>query len=244
MTAAGAAPDHRLIKSEAGTIVWSEPLAGGGHAVVKLYRRRPLLDPLQRWFVAYRVEREYRILEFLHRRGVACPEPLSWSHGRNRVHGRHELLATREIEAAVPLADLLGRAAAPDLGPLFAMARRMHECGIAHGAFYPRNILVTQASGRAAEFHVIDFAHGRRFRCSIVGSRPADYDLRDMLRMIARQAPIKDAAAWLAGYGLTGGQASALLERLATHSIERPWRHLRRIVTDACVIRDRLRQAG
>jgi hypothetical protein len=118
------------------------------------------------------------------------------------------------------------------------------EIARAHGAFYPRNVLVTQASGRAAEFHVIDFAHGRNFRRSIVGSRPADYDLLDMLRTIARQAPVSNAAAWLAGYGLAGAPASALLDRLATHRIERPWRHFRRIATDACVIRDRLRLAG
>ncbi len=244
MTAAGPAPDHRLIKAEAGTIVWSEPLAGGGRAVVKLYRHRPLHDPLRRWFVAYRVEREFQLLDILYRQGVACPEPLRWSHSRDRAHGRHELLATREIEGAVPLVDLLTRAAPPDLAPLFATARRMHECGVAHGAFYTRNVLVTQAVGHAAEFHVIDFAHGRRFRRDIVGSRPADYDLLDMLRTIARQTPVNDAAAWLAGYGLVGPQASSLLDRLATHRIERPWRHFRRIATDACVIRDRLRLAG
>lgn len=244
MTAANTAPQRRLIKAEAGTIVWSERLAGGGRAVVKLYRHRPLHDPLRRWFVAYRVEREYRILEFLHRQGVACAEPLRWSLGRDRVHGRHELLATREIEGAVPLVDLLAPAALPNLAPLFAIARRMHECGVAHGAFYPRNIIVTRPVGRPAEYHLIDFAHGRRFRRSIVGSRPADYDLLDLLRMIAPQAPVQDAGAWLAGYGLAGAQASALLDRLATHRIERPWRHLRRIATDACVIRDRLRLAG
>lgn len=244
MTVAGGARDHRLIKAEAGTIVWSEPLAGGGRAVVKLYRHRPLHDPLRRWFVAYRVEREYRMLEILQRQGVACPEPLRWSHGRDRAHGRHELLATREIEGAVPLADLLARAAPPDLAPLFASARRMHECGVAHGAFYPRNVLVTRPAGQPAEYHLIDFAHGRAFRRSIVGSRPADYDLLDMLRTIARQAPVENAAAWLAGYGLAGAQASALLDRFATHRIERPWRHFRRMATDACVIRDRLRLAG
>jgi tRNA A-37 threonylcarbamoyl transferase component Bud32 len=244
MTPADATPEHRLIKAEPGTIVWSEPLAGGGRAVVKLYRHRPVHDPLRRWFLAYRAEREYRILEILHRQGVACPEPLRWSHGRDRAYGRHELLATREIEGAVPLVDLLDLAAAPSLTPLFAIARRMHECGVAHGAFYPRNILVTRPVGQPAGYHLIDFAHGRRFRRSIVGSRPADYDLLDLLRMVARQAPVKDADAWLAGYGLAGAPASALLDRLATHRIERPWRHLRRIATDACVIRDRLGMAG
>jgi tRNA A-37 threonylcarbamoyl transferase component Bud32 len=236
-----AAADHRLIKAESGTLVWSEPLAAGGRAVVKLYRHRPVHDPLRRVFTPYRAEREFRILELLHRRGVACPEPLGWSHGRDRENGRHECLTTREIEQAVPLFDLLPEgAAAPGLAPLFGLARAMHECGVAHGAFYPRNVLVTTA-GAAPAFHVIDFAHGRVFRRSIVGRRPGDYDLLDMLRTIARQAPIDRAPEWLEGYGLSRPEAQALLGRLPRHRIERPWRHFRRIAVDALAIRDRAR---
>jgi tRNA A-37 threonylcarbamoyl transferase component Bud32 len=235
-----AAADHRLIKAESGTLVWSEPQPGGGRSVVKLYRNRPLHDALRRLFTPYRVEREFRILELLHRQGVPCPEPLHWSHGRDRVHGLHELLATREIEGAIPLFDLLsdGGAAAPGFAPLFALGRRMHECGVAHGAFYPRNILVT-APRTAPAFHVIDFAHGRVFRRSVVDRRPGDYDLLDMLQTIARQAPIDRAPAWLEAYGLSRPRAQSLLERLSRHRIERPWRHFRRIAVDALAIRDR-----
>jgi len=237
-----AGPGHRLIKEEPGTLIWSEPAAGGGRAVVKLYRRRPLHDPLRRLFVPYRVEREYRILERLHARGVACPEPLAWSHGRDRVHGRHELLATREIADAVPLDELLGAdAASPqDLAPLFALGRRMHECGVAHGAFYPRNVLVGAACGPAPAFHLIDFAHGRVFRGSLVGKRPARYDLLDMLQTIARQAPLDRARNWLAAYGLAPAETEALLDRLPRHRIQRPWRHFRRIAVDAFAVRERL----
>jgi len=239
-----AAADHRLIKAESGTLVWSEPLPAGGRAVVKLYRRRPLHDPLRRLFTPYRAEREFRILELLHRRGVACPEPLGWSHGRDRVHGRHERLATRELENAVPLFDLLaGGAAAPGLAPLFGLARKMHECGVVHGAFYPRNVLVTGPAAAPA-FHLIDFAHGRLFRSSVVGRRPGDNDLLDMLQTIARQAPVDGAAGWLEGYGLSRPQAQALLGRLPHHRIERPWRHFRRIAVDTLAIADRARLGG
>lgn len=234
-----AAADHRLIKAESGTLVWSEPLPGGGRSVVKLYRNRPLLDPLRRLFTPYRVEREFRILELLHRRGVSCPEPLGWSHGRDRVHGRHERLTTREIGNAIPLFDVLsGGVAAPGLAPLFGLARRMHECGVVHGAFYPRNVLVTGAAA-APVFHLIDFAHGRVFRRSVVGRSPGDYDLLDMLRTVARQAPIDRAPEWLEGYGLSQLQAQALLARLPRHRIDRPWRHFRRIAVDTLAIRDR-----
>lgn len=243
MKAVPAAAGRRLIKEETGTLIWSEPLPAGGRAVVKMYRHRPLHDPLRRLFLPYRAQREYRLLERLHRQGVACPEPLRWSHGRDRVHGRYESLVTRELEGAVPLTDLLApdRGSLPDLAPLFALGRRMHECGVMHGAFYPRNVLVTAAGNSSPAFHIIDFAHGRTFRGSIVNRRPADYDLLDMLRQIARQAPIAAAAAWLAGYGLGPGAAASLLERLPGHRIQRPWRHFRRIATDALLIMDRIR---
>lgn len=243
MTVAPAPAGRRLIKEETGTLIWSEPLPAGGWAVVKLYRHRPLHDPLRRLFLPYRAEREYRLLERLHRQGVACPEPLSWSHGRDRVHGRYESLITRELEGAVPLTDLLHADAGslPDLAPLFALGRRMHECGVMHGAFYPRNVLVTAAGSASPAFHVIDFAHGRMFGSGIVGRRPADYDLLDMLCQIARQAPIAGAAAWLTGYGLDPVAAASLLGRLPGDRIRRPWRHFRRIATDALVIMDRFR---
>jgi len=45
----------------------------------------------------------YDALLRLSRHGVPCSEPLFWAHGEAEVHGRFELLATREIEGAVPL---------------------------------------------------------------------------------------------------------------------------------------------
>lgn len=234
MTASRSLLDERLIKAEQCTLIWSAPLPGGGREVVKMYRRRPLADPLRRWFVPYRVQREFDLLAHLASHGVACPEPLWWSHGRSRTHGRYELLATREIADAMPLADLLRqRDAEPDLAPLFAMARRMHECGISHGAFYPANILVTSAARTALSFHVIDLAHGSHFSRSIVGSRPARFDVFDMLRGIERKRPLGDCTAWLAAYGLGLAEVQRLLTRFPNHRLERPWRHIRRAETDA-----------
>lgn len=246
MNACPGAGEHRLIKAETRTLIWSEPAGDGGRVVIKLYRNRPPHDPLRRLFVPYRVEREYGILELLQRAGVACPSPLRWAHGRDRIHGRRELLATREIEDAVELTELLrpGAGPPPDLTPLFALCRRMHECGVAHGALYPRNVLVTGTGCAAPAFHLVDFAHGRRFHGSLVGRAPARYDLLDLLRSIERLAPLMQPARWLAGYGLPQPDATALLERLPRHRIERPWRHFRRIAVDACAARDRLRSGA
>lgn len=238
--------DERLIKAEQCTLIWSEPLRGGGREVVKMYRRRPLADPVRRWFVPYRVEREFHLLGHMFESGVPCPEPLWWSHGRNAQHGRHEQLATREIADTIPLVQwlrALGPAVRPDLAPLFRIARRMHECGVAHGAFYPTNILVAPQRS-ALEFFVIDMAHGCRFPKSIVGRIPAAYDILDMLRGISRRHPIDDCERWISGYGLEDADRRRLLARLPDYRLERPWRHIRRASTDARAAWQRLLRPG
>jgi hypothetical protein len=199
-----------------------------------MYRRRNFLDPLRHLFVPYRVEREFKLLTRLHECGVPCTEPISWTHGRNRRHGRHEILVTREVPSVVPLKDHLrgNPDRAPDLAPLFALARRMHECGVAHGAFYAANILLSVPVQDPARFHIIDFAHGCRFFGSIVGTRPAEYDLLDMLRSVERVMPIMDRARWVEGYGLGADGTARLLAKLAGHRLEWPWRHIRRAETD------------
>jgi len=227
--------DQTLLKAEDKTLIWTEPLPDGGRAVVKMYRRRGFLDPLRRWFVPYRVEREYRLLARLFEAGVPCAEPLRWTHGTNRRHGRHEELVTREIPSTAPLRDVLrgNPSAPPDLAPLFAIARRMHDAGVAHGAFYAPNVLVTVPVASPPRFHVIDLAHGCRFARAITGTPPADYDVLDMLRSIGRVMPIDDRARWVAAYGLGEEGTRRLLDKLAGHRLERPWRHFRRAETDA-----------
>lgn len=234
MTLPGSA-QQTLIKAEDRTLVWSEPLPDGTLGFYKMYRRRGFLDPVRHWFVPYRVEREYEILRRLHAAGIPCTEPIRWSHGRNRRHGWHEILVTREIPAAAPLKDLLKSNAAgrPDLAPLFALARRMHAAGIAHGAFYAANVMLDVPVGDPARFHLIDFAHGCRFGWDITGTPPAEYDVLDMLRSVERVVPIDDRERWVAGYGLGAEGTARLLAKLPGHKLERPWRHFRRMETDA-----------
>ena len=102
--------NETLIKAEPRTLIWSQPLAGGERVVVKMYRRRSVLDPLQRLVVPYRAEREYRLLAWMRRCGIPCPEPIRWSQGNDRRHGRHDILVTHEIPFSTPLSDLLKRA--------------------------------------------------------------------------------------------------------------------------------------
>ncbi len=131
-----------------------------------------------------------------------------------------------------------------DLAPLFRLARQMHECGVSHGAFYPANILVSTNPAGEDVLHIIDLAHGCRFSGGIVGTRPADFDLLDMLRAIERVAPIDDCAHWLEGYGTGTEHVRRLMSMLETHRIERPWRHLHRAETDTRATWDRLTRPG
>ncbi len=133
--------DQKLIKAEPGTLIWTEPLPEGGRAFVKMYRRRPLLDPVRRWFTPFRVEREYDLLTHLYRNGVPCPEPLSWSHGTSRpAMGGTRLLVTREIPGTAPLTESAARHGRDDrLGSHAALRRSRGACtkrGVSHGAFY------------------------------------------------------------------------------------------------------------
>jgi hypothetical protein len=243
MTSAEARPDQILIKAEPGTLIWSEPLSEGGRAVVKMYRRRPLFDPVRHLVTPYRVEREHDLLAHLHRNAIPCAEPLWWSHGRNHGHGRYEILATREIAGTAPLAQLLRASAGTtvwDLAPLFQLARRMHEAGVSHGAYYPTNILAASPLQNPPALHLIDLAHGCRFSNSIVGTRPAEFDILDMIRAIERRHPITNCEQWIAGYGLDAPGIERLMRRLERHRIEKPWRHLHRTETDTRAAWDRL----
>ncbi len=229
----GAAPGQVLIKVEFGTLIWSEPIPDGGRAVMKMYRQRPFHDPARRLLLSYRADREYRALSHLVRHGIPCSEPLSWTRGRHHLHGRYELLATREIVDVAALDVLLQQpGAVTDLAPLFQLARRMHDSGVSHGAFVPRNILASFPVHGVPAFHVIDMAYSRIFPRGIAGTRMASFDLLDLLHQVRLYFPPERCRAWLVDYGLGESAADSLMTRLARHRPGRPWRHLRRAETD------------
>lgn len=228
-----AAPGQSLIKDEFHTLIWSEPLPGGGRAVIKMYRRQPFYDPARRWFIGHRGAREFRALSHLTRHGVACPEPLWWSHGRDTRHGRYDLLATREIEGTVPLDRLLREGGTiPELAPLFRLARCMHDCGVVHGALVPRNILVSLQAGDAPAFYVIDMVRAHIMPGGLAGRRVASFDLLDLLYAVGAQSQGARCVEWLAGYGLGDVDVRRLMRKLERHRPGRPWRHLRRAERD------------
>lgn len=231
--AAGAGPGQNLIKAEYGTLVWSEPLEGGGRAIMKLYRRRPFYDPVRRWFLPYRAEREFKVLSHLVRHGVACSEPLSWSHGRRVPHGLYELLVTREVAGATALDKLLMRpGAVTDLAALLRLTRRMHDSGVSHGGMAPRNILVSFPAAGAPAFHIIDMSYSHIFPHGIAGTRMAAFDLLDLMYRIGSHFPAECGRAWLADYGLDESAVQKLMGGLERYRPRGHWAHLRRGETD------------
>jgi hypothetical protein len=238
----GAGPGEILIKAEYRTLVWSESLPGGGRAIMKMYRRRPFYDPLRRWLIPYRAEREFKVLTHLVQHGIPCSEPLSWSHGRRDPHGRHELLVTREMEGATALDKLLQRpAAVTDLAPLLRLIRRMHDCGVSHGGLAPRNILVTFPSPGMPSFHIIDMSYSCIFPQGIAGTRMATFDLLDLMYRLRRHFPPERCNAGLVAYGLDESAVQKLNAALERYRPKRPWSHLRRGETDLRAAIARLR---
>jgi len=238
----GGGPGEHLIKAEFHTLVWSEAWPGGGRAIMKMYRRRPFYDPVRRWFLPYRAEREFRVLAHLVRHGVPCSEPLSWSHGRRDPHGLYELLVTREVEGATALDKLLQRpGAVSDFTQLLKLLRRMHDCGVSHGGFVPRNILVSFPSPGVPAFHVIDMSYSCIFPQGIAGTRMATFDLLDLMYRIRRHFPQADCDNWLAAYGLDESAIRRLDAGLGRYRPRRPWSHLRRSETDLRAAIARLR---
>jgi hypothetical protein len=238
----GGGPGEILIKAEVHTLVWSESLPDGGRAIMKMYRRRPFFDPLRRWFVPYRAEREFEVLSHLQRHGIPCSEPLSWSHGRRDPHGLHELLVTREVEGATALDKLLKQpAAVTDLVPLLGLVRRMHDSGVSHGGLAPRNILVTFPTPGVPAFHIIDMSYSCIFPQGIAGTRMATFDLLDLMYRLRRHFPKADCDAGLAAYGLDESAIRRLNGGLERYRPKRPWSHLRRGETDLRAAIARLR---
>jgi lipopolysaccharide kinase (Kdo/WaaP) family protein len=233
MTSIDAASWQTLIKAEFRTLVWSEPMEDGGRAFNKMYRRRPFYDPLRRWFIPYRAEREFRLLSHLVRHGIPCSEPQSWTHGRSDPHGLYEILVTREIAGATVLDKLLRQpGAVTDLAPLLRLVRRMHDCGVSHGNLAPRNILVSQSAAGEPAFHVIDMSYSCIFPGGIAGTRMAAFDLLDLMYRIGRHFPAERCRAWLADYGLDESAMRRLMHALERYRPRRPWSHLRRGETD------------
>jgi hypothetical protein len=195
-----------VIKREESTIVWVEEGGDGGRTVAKLYRKRGRLTSLRGEVTGFRAQREWARLGHLERWNVPCTLPLAWAAGYSPSHGWHEVLVTREIPRAVTLDDYLEAVgAAAEIAPLLAIVRRMHESGFCHQTLYGRNVLVDPEANAAERYFIADVPRARVFPRSIVGSRPALLDLRDLYVDLALGGYSPEGVPW-DSYGLTDRQ--------------------------------------
>ena len=219
---------HELVKVEPGTLIWSAKLPDQTRAIVKMYRRRSLLQARRTRVGSFRAGREYAALRRLSERRVPCSEPLFWAHGEVEVHGRFELLATHAIEGAVPLtawiADASESARMAVLHSVFRSVRAMHASGVRHGGLSFKNLLVAPTSGEAAVF-LIDFSRSVLFPTDIAGTRMAWFDLADLTNKVIRGFGSDACAPLLASYGLRPEEAQRMTRFAERH---KSTRHLRR----------------
>jgi hypothetical protein len=197
-----------VLKEEPGTIIWRERLADGTEAVIKLYRRG-----LFKWWrshlSSFRGANEFEALQKLESLGECCTKPLFWGYGNFGCHGRGELLATEWQPDCRPLDELLATDADArrtiDLTPLWATVGRLHDAGLYHGTFLPRNILV-RGGADAPQFILLDMPRCHIFPYGIRGTRMARYDLLFMANTLRHWLSVHDVPRWLTAYGMSAEQ--------------------------------------
>jgi len=135
---------------------------GGQSYCVKEYRRSSFLDRIKDWLRGRRDHRAWRAAGYLAARDIPTPQPVALA--KDKAAG---YLVTRFVEGAVPLNRLLkerfgGPPSGLDLAAKRAMVRqlgrwlrRVHDLGVYHDDWSPKNILAIQ-SGQEWVFYVLD----------------------------------------------------------------------------------------
>lgn len=235
----------RLIASDRNTLIWSQHVGPETPAVLKLYRHRGGISwQREKWF-RFRVQREFDALAFLDAQSVPCSKPVFWSYGCDPNFGRYEILATREIERAVPLQSILQTHPPAITGPaLFAaygLVRRMHKSGCHHGLLFGRNILVARWDTQQPDAYVLDMPNAILFPYDITGSQMAWYDLRCLTAGVLKYAGAEACVASLRCYGLEPEAINKLMDHLQKRRLSK----LAKILFRAkCEVRELLAPAG
>jgi len=199
----------KIIKAEAKSLIWTEQLADGTSAVIKMYYRRGFANFIREIILNFRVKREFKILKHLASCGVPCTIPLFWTYGYCKAYGFYEILHTRQIPNTISLKTLLSLETPTDksidLGPLFQLVYNMHRCGVYHGALSTKNILIDPTGHAQVTFYSLDFARGWLFPGPIIGKQIARFDLLKLVRSIENHLSIGYCQPYLAQYGLEKG---------------------------------------
>ena len=219
--------DVEIIKNERRTVVWVSASSGSDRQILKLYRRRGIVNSLRCRITRFRVQREYDHLGHLVHWGVPCPVPLAWNQGFTPTHGFYELLATSLVEDCVNLDTWLRQGMSCDLQPLFESVRRMHDSGCCHHALLSRNILISKDEVGNDRFAICDMARSRIFANSVVGTRLARLDIASLVNDLVRLGvPQREIPYDI--YGLSAAESARLEKLIDSYANNK----LRRVVRD------------
>ncbi len=221
----------RIIKSEPATLVWRDRRAADDAAVVcKMYRRIRPMKRLRERLSRSPVEREFTVLARLHRAGIPCSEPLLWRTRYTAGDDLGDILVMREILDAETLEQVAGRGKgaldALDLTALFRLVRRMHACGVYHGALALRNVLHRQTAREEDTFFLIDTRRSLAFPCDIAEHRMGRRDLLWLCMYIGRYAGTTRLPEWLRAYGLAPAACEEFMRTLHAQRSSRGRRNL------------------
>jgi tRNA A-37 threonylcarbamoyl transferase component Bud32 len=178
---------------------------GGGELVLRRYARGGLIGRLvagsylRLGAPASRSFREFRLLDWLHRQGLAVPRPAAARYAPSGLAYRADLV-TERIPDAVPLAEVLTAAPLPEdvWAGVGAAVRRMHALGVDHVDLNCRNILLD----RGSRVWLIDFDKCRR-------RRPGGWSKGNLARL---QRSLASEAARVSRLFWTDADWSALLD--------------------------------
>jgi lipopolysaccharide kinase (Kdo/WaaP) family protein len=206
---------ERFHKREERTAIWIGEVEPIGEAVFKAYIHRNFWFHFLSPFWSLCAQREYQHLHVLHNGGVPCTVPLLWGRGRSPVHGRFEILATREIRGARSFRDRYrqtGKGPSPKLiSEASRTVRLMHERGVYHGALSWKNLLASRSPEGEVRVHIADLARSLSFPRSILGSRMARFDL---LQFCCHLSEVKGMGAchrFLEEYGMDGPEVRSCI---------------------------------
>ncbi len=177
-------PDGELVKHETRVVAWVQPLGEAGRVFIKVYLKRGRRAGI-------RVKREHDGLADLHRARVPCTEPVFWGLADSPRLGRVEIIATRMIDGAMSVREVLKepheRAEELDFSLMFEAVHGMHDAGVHHFCLSTKNMLVD----RAGKFYICDLAKSARYPAGISGTRMALFDYAHLCSRLSEQIGIE-----------------------------------------------------
>jgi tRNA A-37 threonylcarbamoyl transferase component Bud32 len=226
------AQDYQVLAVDNEALIWRKRLADNTAAIIKLYHHRGAISWVREHLFQFRVEREFLTLNHLHHNGIACSKPLFWTKGKlPHYGGRFEALATEEIPNAVSLLEYINtpvvdREFQTMLVECGILVRKMHACGVYHGALYSRNILIGGLDRITPHAYIIDTPKAIVYPFDLTATRLAEIDLMNLCCTLVDQGPLQGFEWFLDGYGIIESARTSLIGHLSGY---KPTRHTRNL---------------